>query len=59
MLDRLGVTGVLGVLFLLGGVVLLATVSLRVAAGVALVVAGMGMVASGLVKGMMRSFGLA
>jgi hypothetical protein len=58
MLDKLGIPGVVGVLFLLGGIGLVASESLVLAAGLALVVAGLGLVVFGLVKNLLASFGM-
>lgn len=58
MLKRLGLTGLLGVLLMLVGVALLGLVDLRIAGGVAMVIAGIGLVAYGLVQSMMAAFGL-
>jgi hypothetical protein len=58
MLQKLGAVGIVGVLFLLGGVALVAVVEPIIAAGLALVVAGLGMMVYGLVTGFMQSMGL-
>jgi hypothetical protein len=58
MLDKLGIPGVVGVLFLLGGIGLVASESLVLAGGLALVVAGLGLVVFGLVKNLLASFGM-
>lgn len=58
MLDKLGVAGLLGFLLLLGGIGLLATVDLFIAAGVAFVVAGLGLVIYGLVSSFLGSLGM-
>jgi hypothetical protein len=57
MLDKLGAAGVVGVLVMLGGIGVLASVDLVLAAGVALVIAGLGMVAYGLVTSAMKALG--
>ncbi|PSP75638.1 hypothetical protein BRC81_14725 [Halobacteriales archaeon QS_1_68_20] len=59
MLQRLGLFGILGLLAMLGGIALLGLVDLRIAAGVALVVGGIGLVTYGMVQSMMAKFGLA
>ncbi len=58
MLDKLGVAGLLGFLLLLAGIGLLATIDLLIAAGVAFVVAGLGLVIYGLVSGFLGSLGM-
>ncbi|MFD1586076.1 hypothetical protein ACFR9U_03710 [Halorientalis brevis] len=58
MLDKLGVAGLLGFLLLLGGIALLAYIDLLIAAGVAFVVAGLGLVIYGLVSGFLGSLGM-
>lgn len=57
MFDKLGAVGVLGFLFMLGGISVLAYVDLVLAAGVALIIAGLGMVAYGLVSSAMKALG--
>jgi hypothetical protein len=59
MLKRLGLAGVLGVLLMIVGIAILALENLLIAGGVALVIAGIGMVAYGMVKSMLGAFGLA
>lgn len=58
MLDKLGLAGVIGVVFLLGGIAVVALESLVIAGGIALVVAGLGLVVFGLVKNLLASFGM-
>lgn len=59
MLERIGgPAGVLGLVALLGGVALLYTVDPRIAAGIALVIVGTGLVVRGLVKGLLGRFGV-
>lgn len=58
MFDKLGIAGLLGLLLALGGIGLLATVNLYIAAGVAFVVAGIGLVAYGIVTNLLASFGM-
>jgi hypothetical protein len=57
MLDKLGAVGVVGFLFMLGGVGVIASVDLVLAAGVALIIAGLGMVTYGLVTNVMKALG--
>ena len=58
MFDKLGVAGLLGLLLALGGIGLLATVDPFIAAGVAFVVAGIGLVAYGIVTNLLAAFGI-
>ena len=58
MLDKLGVSGLLGFLLLIGGIGLLAYIDLIIAAGVAFVVAGLGLVVYGLVTSFLGSMGM-
>jgi len=58
MLDKLGVVGFLGVLLMLGGVAVVAIESLLVAAGIAFVVAGLGLLVFGLVRNLLSSLGM-
>jgi hypothetical protein len=58
MLDKLGIAGVVGVLFMLGGVAVVAWQNLVLAGGLALVIAGLGLVVFGLVKNLLASFGV-
>lgn len=58
MFDKLGIAGVLGVLIMMGGIALLAWYSLYVAAGVAFVVAGLGLITYGMVTSLLSSLGM-
>jgi hypothetical protein len=58
MFDKLGAVGVVGLLLLLGGVAAVASQSLVVAGGIALVVAGLGLIVFGLVRNLLSSLGL-
>ncbi|WP_226011533.1 DUF7470 family protein [Halomicrobium salinisoli] len=58
MLDKLGIAGVLGVLVMLGGIVLVAWQNLILAAGLAFVVAGLGLIVYGMVTNLLSAFGL-
>lgn len=58
MFDKLGAVGLLGVVLMLGGVAVVALESLLVAAGIAFVVAGLGLVVFGLVKNLVSSLGM-
>ena len=58
MRKMLGVSGFLGLLCILGGIALIATVSLKTAAGIALVLAGLGLFVRALVSGLMGMMGM-
>ena len=58
MLRNLGPLGIGGLVLLLVGVALVAHANLQIAAGIALVVAGLGLVVKSLVAGMLQSWGL-
>jgi hypothetical protein len=58
MLKRLGATGIVGFLTVLGGIALIAYDSLIVAAGIALVLAGLGLVIRSLVSSLMGAMGM-
>ncbi|MDS0260458.1 hypothetical protein NDI56_13720 [Haloarcula sp. S1CR25-12] len=58
MLDKLGLSGVAGVVVLFAGIGLVAWQNLILAAGLALVVGGLGLVVYGLVTSLLSSFGL-
>ncbi|MFC7135742.1 DUF7470 family protein [Halobaculum litoreum] len=59
MIDRLGTAGIVGALLLLAGLVLVAWSSPVVAVGIALVLAGTGLVVKGLATSLMKQFGFA
>ena len=58
MLDRLGAAGVAGFVVMLVGLVLVAWESLVVAAGLAFMLVGLGLVVKALVGNVMRQFGM-
>ncbi|PSQ60668.1 MAG: hypothetical protein BRD23_01810 [Halobacteriales archaeon SW_9_67_25] len=58
MLDKLGFAGLLGLVLMLGGVAVVALESLLVAGGIALVIAGLGLVVFGMVKNLLSSLGM-
>lgn len=58
MLKNLGPVGIAGIVFLLAGVALVAHANLQIAAGIALVLAGLGLVVKALVTGMLRQWGM-
>ncbi|WP_224448137.1 DUF7470 family protein [Haloprofundus salilacus] len=57
MLDKLGTSGILGIVLLLAGIGIVAYQAPIVAAGLALVLAGVGLVAQGILKSTMQAFG--
>ena len=59
MFKRLGAIGIIGILSLLGGIVLIGTQNPTIAAGIGLVVTGLGLVAFGMVRNLMKTFGMA
>lgn len=58
MLDKLGIPGLLGVVVLLAGLALVTWESLVVGAGLALVIAGLGLVVYGMVQNLLAAFGM-
>ena len=58
MFDKLGIPGILGVLFMLGGIAVVAFENIILAGGLALVIAGLGLVVFGLVKNLLSSLGM-
>ena len=58
MFDKLGIAGVVGVVLMLGGIAVVAWQNLILAGGLALVIAGLGLVVLGLVKNLLASFGM-
>ncbi|MFA9427533.1 hypothetical protein [Natronorubrum sp. A-ect3] len=58
MLKNLGPQGIAGLLILLAGIALIAYQNLVIAAGIALVLAGLGIIVKALVSGMLQSFGM-
>jgi len=58
MLKRLGATGIVGLLAILGGIALIAYDSLVIAGGIALVLAGIGLVVRALVSSLINSMGM-
>ncbi|ACV46836.1 MULTISPECIES: DUF7470 family protein [Halomicrobium] len=58
MFDKLGIAGLLGVVVMLGGIALVAWQAPIVAAGIAFVVAGLGLIVYGMVTNLMSAFGL-
>jgi hypothetical protein len=58
MFERLGIGGVIGLVVLLGGILLIAWENLVIAAGLAFVLAGVGLLVRALVGNVMRQFGM-
>jgi hypothetical protein len=58
MLSKLGIPGVLGVLFLIGGVALVTWESLVIGGGIALVIAGLGLIIYGMISTLFSSLGM-
>ncbi|ELZ21947.1 hypothetical protein HTZ84_17165 [Haloterrigena sp. SYSU A558-1] len=58
MLKNLDALGIVGLLILLGGIGLIAYANWIVAVGIALVVAGLGLVVKSLISGMLQNFGM-
>ena len=59
MLRKLGgVSGIVGILAMLLGIALVAEANLQIAAGIALVIAGLGLLARGMIKGLMSAMGM-
>ena len=59
MFERLGAAGVGGLVLLLAGLAVIAVDSLVVAAGMALMLIGLGLVVKGFASNLMRQFGFA
>ena len=59
MLDKLGALGIVGIVVTVAGLAIVAWQNLLLAAGLAIMLAGVGLVAAGLVKNVLASFGLA
>ncbi|MFB6127134.1 MAG: hypothetical protein ABEJ79_07580 [Halolamina sp.] len=59
MLEKLGAGGVVGLLLVVAGLAVLGVHSLYAAAGLALVLSGIGFVARGLIQGIAGAFGMA
>lgn len=58
MLDKIGPLGIVGILLLFGGIGLVASENLVIAGGIALVLAGLGLVVKSLVSSVLQSFGM-
>ncbi|WP_254532074.1 DUF7470 family protein [Natrinema gelatinilyticum] len=58
MLQSLDALGVAGLVVLLAGIALIASQNLWIAVGMALIVAGLGLLIRSLISGMLRNFGM-
>lgn len=58
MLDKLGALGVLGVLVTIAGIAVVAWQNLILAGGLALVLAGVGLIAAGILKNLAAALGM-
>lgn len=58
MLDKLGIVGVIGIVVTIGGLGVVGWRDPVLAAGLALVVVGAGLVVAGLVRNLLASFGM-
>jgi len=58
MRQMLGVSGLFGLLCIVGGIVLIADANLQVAAGIAIVLAGLGFLVQAMIKGVMGMMGM-
>ena len=58
MLSKLGIPGVLGILFLIGGIALVTWESLVIGGGLALVIAGLGLIIYGMISTLLSSLGM-
>ncbi|RQG92366.1 DUF7470 family protein [Natrarchaeobius chitinivorans] len=58
MLDTIGPLGIVGILVLLAGIAVVAYANWIIAAGIALILAGMGLVVKSLITSMLQSFGM-
>ncbi|MCU4743672.1 hypothetical protein OB955_05210 [Halobacteria archaeon AArc-m2/3/4] len=58
MYDKLGPVGIVGIVVMLAGIGLVASQNLLIAAGMALIVGGLGVVVKALVSNVLSSFGM-
>lgn len=58
MLKKLGAAGIVGLLALLGGIALIAYESLIIAGGLALILAGLGLMVRSLIQSVLGSMGM-
>lgn len=58
MFDRFGISGIIGVLVILGGLALIAYANPIIAGGLILVLIGVGLVIRGLISSLMESMGM-
>jgi hypothetical protein len=54
----LGISGFLGLLLMLGGIALVAEANAQIAAGIAIVLAGLGLLVRAMIKGVMSMMGM-
>lgn len=59
MIRTIGVVGAFGIVTLLFGIGIVALENIQIAAGIALSIAGLGMIVQGVVTGMLRKWGMA
>lgn len=58
MYDKLGPLGIVGLLVIVGGIALIAYQNVLIAAGLALILVGLGLVVKALVSSVLTSFGM-
>lgn len=58
MLQNIGALGIVGLVILIAGIALIAYANLVIAVGMALVLAGLGLVVKSLISGMLQNFGM-
>ncbi|NHN43535.1 hypothetical protein G9C85_18105 [Halorubellus sp. JP-L1] len=58
MRKMLGISGLFGLLCIVGGIALVADANLQVAAGIAIVLAGLGFLVRAMIKGVMGMMGM-
>ncbi|ELY55515.1 DUF7470 family protein [Natronolimnohabitans innermongolicus] len=58
MFQNLGPLGIVGFVIVLAGIALIAYQNLLIAAGMAMILAGLGLVVKALITGVMQSFGM-
>jgi len=58
MLSKLGIPGIIGFLFMIGGIVVVAVENLFIAGGLALVIAGLGLLVYGMVTNLLSALGM-
>jgi hypothetical protein len=58
MLKHLGIGGILGLFLMLGGIVVIASQNLLIAAGIAIAIAGLGLIVRSLVSSALGAMGM-